>query len=191
MVKSQRVIVIFSNSQYNFRVNGSELLLTQWLYHRLWLCLSHTHTHTHTHTQGGGGGVPTERRQSCLNHYLVFFWFLFLFCFLVGLSPWYNCTGWLGIKHQLTDLVRFLHSFPFQMWHNLLTKSQTQKVGRPTSATSARTKRRRETQAWFTVDHTPHFMLEQWKRVKKSGGKKKLKTWIKWEQGESSRGPSA
>ena len=38
-------------------------------------------------------------------------------------------------------LVGFLHSFHVQMWRNFLTKSQTQKVGCPTSATSAITKR--------------------------------------------------
>ena len=32
-------------------------------------------------------------------------------------SPWYNCNGWLGVKHQLTYHLRGFH-LPFAMGHS-------------------------------------------------------------------------
>ena len=41
---------------------------------------------------------------------------------LIVVSPWYNCTGWLGVKHQFTYLLIILYSA--QLKNNMLSKMQ-------------------------------------------------------------------
>ena len=52
------------------------------------------------------GGTPLHQMHSSAAVFLSFCllavcWGLFLFC-LFSSSPWYNRTGWLGVKHQVT-----------------------------------------------------------------------------------------
>ena len=65
---------------------------------------THTHTHTHTHTQINT--IATTWKGELLNH--VFPWATGnFFSALCVHSPWYNRTGWLGVKHQLTYLLTY------------------------------------------------------------------------------------
>ena len=50
---------------------------------------------------------------------LLFCFVCFLLCFCLFFpSPWYNRTGWLGVKHQLTYLlVFFTELFTQSIWH--------------------------------------------------------------------------
>ena len=58
--------------------------------------------------------VKEERNggQKCNSHYYLFFRAFFFPVPLPG-APWYNCTHWLGVKHQLTYL-----PLPGAPWYN-------------------------------------------------------------------------
>ena len=45
------------------------------------------------------------RNSTWKNSLLLLFSFYFVFKFHAGDSSWYNCTGWLGVKHQFTYLL--------------------------------------------------------------------------------------
>ena len=103
------------------------------------LTLTHTDTHTHTNTHTNTFYATLRDDENCCSPdwavvslvyccmfcalspswfmlallCFIFFYFLLLFsecCELVVRSPWYNRTGWLGVKHQLTYLPACVNS---------------------------------------------------------------------------------
>ena len=63
-----------------------------------YMCAYDTCARTHTHTQ-------THTHSLSLTIYIYIY-----------ISPWYNRTGWLGIKHQSTYLLSLSLSFCFSLW---------------------------------------------------------------------------